>query len=45
MTFTFFDLIERILINKPFFKEGYLESHVFYVNIDFRKDSLLAEKI
>ena len=45
MKFIVFALIERILINKSFFKEGYLESHVFYVNIDFRKDSLLAKKI
>ena len=45
MTFTFFDLIERILINKSFFKESYLKSYVINVNIDFKEYSLSAKKI
>ena len=45
MKFIVFALIERILINKSFFKESYLKSYVINVNIDFKEYSLSAKKI
>ena len=45
MKFTVFTFIKRIFINKFFFKVGYLKSYISSINIDFKKNYLLAKII